>query len=407
MKNYVSLQQKYLIGTYPNRGKTFVRGEGVYLINEKGDRYLDLMSNYGTTIFGYRDPRITRSLSGQMEELPSLHGSFTNDTRALTAQALVKRCGGGAAQVFFSNSGAEAVEAALKFAVLATDRKKFICCRNGYHGKTLGALSATDNQKFTAAFQPLLWEFRFANFNDLAELDKILDDETAAFIVEPIQGEGGVQVPDAGYLKGAAKLCANHGVLFILDEIQTGVGRTGYFLASESEDLAFDILCLGKGLAGGFPVGATLVSSEVGSKIPRGAHTSTFGGNPVACAGILETLKILDEAMMAEIRSVGEYFFHELKRINSPLILGLKGRGLMIGLKVGYSRDSLLKALQREKILAIPAGKDVIRFLPPYIIEKKHVDHTVSVLKNILEDLALQVRPDGLIGPLSMRRSLK
>ena len=218
------LQKKYVVNTYPDRGVTFVKGDGVFLHDISGQKYLDLMTNYGVNIFGYGHPEITRCLLDQMKRLITLHGSFNNDMRAEAAHALIKRCGGGLSQVYFSNSGAEANEAALKFAVLATGKKKFISCKGGYHGKTLGALSATAGKKYRMPFEPLLWNFQHIEYNNLSQLEAALDDHTAAFIVEPIQGENGIDVPDPGYIRQAKELCQSRNVLVILDEVQTGTG---------------------------------------------------------------------------------------------------------------------------------------------------------------------------------------
>ncbi len=385
MKNYLFLQQQFVVNTYVNRGLTLVKGEGVYLYDEKGTKYLDLMSNYGVNIFGHSHPVITKRLSDQLSKLTVLHGSFTGDTRAEAAFQLVKKCGGGLAQVYFSNSGAEAVEAALKFAVLATGKKKFISTNHGYHGKTLGALSATSGDKYKKMFAPLLWNFEFVEHGNIKSLEKAIDPEVAAFIVEPIQGEGGIYTPQPDYLKKVRELCTKHNIVLILDEIQTGCGRTGTFLASQKSEINYDIVCMGKGLAGGLPVGATLVSKEIAAKIPKQIHTSTFGGNPLSCAGIIATLELLNEEMMNHVTETGEYFIRELKKIQSPLITDVRGQGLMIGVEIKDKRNEILKALQQKNILVIPAGEDVVRFLPPFIIQKEHIDEAIKVFESALK----------------------
>ncbi len=388
MKDYLLLQKKYLVPTYSNRGLTLVEGEGVYLKDVCGEMYLDLMTNYGVNIFGHVHPLITRRLTDQLRRLTTLHGSFANDTRAEAVQRLVNRCGGGLSQAFVSNSGAEANEAALKFAVLATGKRKFIRCWNGYHGKTLGSLSATDGKKYREPFEPLLWHFTAVAYDDLSELEAALDHETAAFIVEPVQGESGVRVPREGYLESAAEMCRSKGALLILDEVQTGVGRTGFFLASDFERSTYDIITLGKGLAGGIPVGATLVSESVAEKIPRSSHTSTFGGNPLAAAGILAVLDLLDDERLAHILKVGGYLLEGLRSMRSDLVVEARGAGLMLGLEVRERRDEVLKELQRARILAIPAGENVIRLLPPYILEKAHVDVALDKIARVFSVLS-------------------
>lgn len=381
------LQKKYVVNTYPDRGVTFVKGEGVFLHDISGQKYLDLMTNYGVNIFGYNHPQITQCLLNQMKRLITLHGSFNNNMRAEAAQALIKRCGGGLSQVYFSNSGAEANEAALKFAVLATGKKKFISCKGGYHGKTLGALSASAGEKYRMPFEPLLWDFQHIEYNNLSQLEAALDDHIAAFIVEPIQGENGVNVPDPGYIRQAKELCQSRNVFIILDEVQTGAGRTGYFLASQTEEISYDIVCLGKGLAGGLPVGATLVSPSISENIPKFSHTSTFGGNPLVGAGIMVTLKLLDENMLFQIRKTGKSFKDGLKKIKSDHIVTIKGKGLMLGIEVNSVRDEILKSLQKEKVLACPAADNVVRFLPPYILEDNHVDQALDTINRVFSTL--------------------
>lgn len=383
------LQQKYLVNTYHNRGLTFVSGDGSYLIDNKGDRYLDLMTNYGVNIFGHSSSSINEMLIRQLTRLPVLHGSFGNDARAQAAMRLVKRCGRQLSRVYFCNSGAEAVEAALKFAVLATGKKNFLACRNGFHGKTLGALSATSEESYREPFEPLLWTFQAIDYDDTNQLAAAIDDRTAAIIVEPIQGEGGIIVPGNNYLKNVKEVCVAKNILMIIDEMQTGVGRTGQFLESDRGGMSYDILCLGKGLAGGMPVGATVVSENISEKIPKGIHTSTFGGNPLAAAGILATLDLLTDDLLIYIKKTGEYFLNRLQSIESELVSQVRGRGLMIGVEVKRKRDEILQHLQRERILAAPAAQNVIRFLPPYIIERSQVDLVIEKLEkifNVLED---------------------
>jgi len=387
MSASLAMQQKFMLNVYPNRGLDFRRGEGVYLISAGGDRYLDMMSNYGISILGYNYPAVNEALIRQLHDLPALHCSFGNDMRALASRRLVQRIQRRAGQVYWSNSGAEAVEAALKLAVMATGKKRFVACTNGYHGKTLGALSATDGDKYRRSFEPLLWEFSRIPFDDPSALDQALDNETAAFIVEPIQGEGGIMVARDGYLRSVREICTAHKALLILDEIQTGTGRTGTFLASAREGIEADVVCLGKGLAGGLPVGATVVSAEVASRAARSSHTSTFGGNPLACAGVNAVLDYLEDAELQRIASLGLHFHRELDCLGDARITAVRGRGLMIGAVLGGCRDEVLKGLQHEKVLAIPAGSDVVRFLPSYIIEKAHIDRTVEALRTVLQKL--------------------
>jgi acetylornithine/LysW-gamma-L-lysine aminotransferase len=373
---------------YANRGLTLVRGEGGHLISDTGDRYLDLATNYGVNIFGYGNPTLENAIVDQWRTLPTLHGSFANDVRAAVSEALARRVDRVApGVVYWSNSGAEAIEAALKFAAMATGRKRFVACEGGYHGKTLGALSATWGEKYRAPFEPLLWEFAHVPYGDAAALEAALDARTAAVLVEPIQGESGIIVPPAAYLSAARQACSAHGVLFILDEVQTGSGRTGRFLAAEHEGVAADIVCLGKGLAGGVPVGATVMTRAVAAHLARGSHSSTFGGNPLALAGVRFVLDALDDALLAHVAATGVAFLAALRTLDHELIVEVRGRGLMLGLAVRERRDEILRGLQKLRVLAIPAGGDVVRFLPPYTIEPPHIERAVTALRNVLRRL--------------------
>lgn len=376
--------KNYLITSYPDRGVVFEKGEGIYLIDREGKRYLDLGSNYGVSVFGYNHPRIIPALIDQMGKLITLHGSFGSQVRNTAAKELVKKCGGKMSRVFFSNSGSEAIEGALKFVKLASGKSKFVALSGSYHGKTLGALSATSGDKYRDSFKPLIWEFSHVSINDNKTLDTQLTSDTAAFILEPVQGEGGIHLFSKEDIFFVQKLCKERNILIIVDEIQTGVGRTGTFLASEQYGLEPDVVCLAKGIAGGIPVGVTLVSEEIAQKIPIHVHTSTFGGNPLACAGILAVLKEFEDGrLLKHITGIGEYFLSKLKQLEHPKIKDTRGIGLMLAIELFENATPILKALQMEKFIVIPAGSNIVRFLPPYLITKKEIDTTMNVLKKI------------------------
>jgi len=384
MTDYVALQQRFHIDLYASRGLSLLEGNGARLRDSRGDLYLDMMSGYGTACLGYRHPRLEEAVTRQWQRLPFLHGSFASDVRARAAQTLVKRCGPAYHRLYWSNSGAEAVEAALKFAVLATGKRHFVACRGGYHGKTLGALSATHAGKYREPFLPLLWDFDHVPYGDERALEKALGEDTAAFIVEPVQGESGVILPPAGYLREALELCRRRGVLLILDEVQTGCGRTGAFLRSQVEGLDGDILCLGKALAGGLPVGATLVSATVNAFLARSLHSSTFAGSPLVCAAVLAVLEALDAWRMEHVCSLGGYFRRGLAELVGPLAGEVRGLGLMVAIEVGSRRNEVLRRLQHDfRILAIPAGEGAVRFLPPYVIGRAEVDSVLAALGEI------------------------
>jgi acetylornithine/LysW-gamma-L-lysine aminotransferase len=378
------ISHSYLVASYPNRRVSFVRGEGVYLFTREGEKYLDMGSNIGVSIFGYGHPRITEALTEQLRQLPSLHGSLGSEVRERAAERLVGACGGRLARVFFSNSGTEAIEAALKFARLATGKTHFIAMAHGYHGKTLGALSATDGEKYRDPFLPLVWDFSHVPFGDIGALRAQVREDTAAILIEPIQGEGGIRLGVPEYFAALQTLCNEKKVLLIVDEIQTALGRTGTFLAGEQYGLTPDILCLGKGLAGGVPVGATLVSETIAQKIPVHVHTSTFGGNPLACAGIVAVLgEFSDGKVFHHVREIGGYFLSQLRTLRHPQIVDIRGRGLMIGMELRENVTPTLQALQQRHIIAVPAGSNILRFLPPYLVGEKEIDEVMGALREI------------------------
>jgi len=382
--NKTNDSKNYLIALYPNRGITFTKGNGVYLYDQNGETYLDLGSNYGVNIFGYNHPSITKALQRQLNNLVNLHCSFNSHVRTQAAENLLKATNGRLSRIFFSNSGAEAIEAALKFARLATGKSHFIAMKNAYHGKTLGALSATGGDRYRNPFLPLLWNFTHVSFGDIEELQCSISSNTAAIMIEPVQGEGGIHVAPQEFYSQLQDICLRRNILLIVDEIQTGGGRTGTFLAGQQFGLNPDILCLGKGIAGGIPIGVTLVTREISSKIPMLIHTSTFGGNPLACAGILAVLKELENGkVFDEVKELGRYFLDQLKSINTPKIIEVRGLGLMIGMELEENATPILRALQQDRIIALPAGSNIVRFLPPLTITKNELDKAISTLKRI------------------------
>ena len=327
-------KNNFLLSLYKRIGPIFVKGKGSWLWDKNGNKYLDLFPGWGVGILGHCHPRIVKTISGQAKKLIHLPNNLYHQWQDVLAKEIIRNCFNG--KVFFANSGAEAVEAAIKFSRLYGRRRRFeiITMRNSFHGRTFGALSCTGQDKYKLPFRPLLPLAKEARFNDFNDFKKKVTKKTVGLIIELIQGEGGVCLPDPGYLRQVFKICRKNRVLLIMDEIQAGLGRTGSFLASCQEVDSYDILCLGKGLAGGIPVGATLVSSEIAASIPLSLHTSTFGGNPLAAAGILAVLNLLDESRMAHVRRIGDYFLGQLKLFKSSFIQEVRGRGVMLGVEI-------------------------------------------------------------------------
>lgn len=387
------IQQKNMVGTYPNRNLTFVSGEGVYLVDEKGNKYLDMTSNYGVNVLGHSNKAIRNALHKQIDNLTTLHCSFNNDTRSRAMLKLVQRVKSvGVSKVYWSNSGAEAVEAAIKFAITHTGKERFVCAKNGYHGKTLGALSMTSSGggKYRKPFKNILLEVDEVEFSNIDSLRETISQEHAAVILEPVQGEAGVMIPDKDYLLEVSRLCKEKNVLLIIDEIQTGIGRTGTFINVEKYNgFSCDILCMAKGIGGGIPVGATIISEEVNSNIPKGLHTNTFGGNPLSMSGVLATMEYFESSdVLSNVRKVGEYFTEQLlgiQKIYSEIVTNISSIGLMIGVEVNIDPLIIVKSFQQKGVLVAPTSSNRFRFLPPLIITKEQVDEVISKFNSILE----------------------
>lgn len=384
-REFVCLEDQFEIHLYKKRDITLVRGEGMYLFDATGESYLDMMSNYGVAILGHSHPAIHAAIVKQAGTLISCHQSFYNDARAEFIAALQPLLPDRSWRISFSNSGAEAVEAALKYARAATGRQRFVANKRAYHGRSLGALSVTGEQKHRTPFAPLL-ECTHVPFGDLDAVEGCLAG-AAAIIVEPIQGESGVRPVSDAYLRGLRALCDESGALFICDEVQTAF-RTGKTWCFEHSGIIPDIFVLSKPLANGLPIGVTVVSEAVAGSLPSGSHGSTFGGNPVVCAAAAATLTAVGEPGFNEhVADMGELLQSRLRAIHHPMIREVRGRGLMVATELKRNISSVLHSLQQRGVLAIPAGSTTIRFLPPLIIEQEHVHAAVDTLEQVLKEL--------------------
>ncbi|MCH7759335.1 aminotransferase class III-fold pyridoxal phosphate-dependent enzyme [Patescibacteria group bacterium] len=379
--NIQAIENQHLIPVYAKRDIALVKGRGVFLFDEHNKKYLDLTSNYGVNVLGYSNKNYQRALKKQLSRLSSVHSSFYNDTRAKFLAKLHSLIP--LTHSFISNTGSESIEVAIKFARLVTKKKQIISAQGGYHGRTIGALSATFIPKYQRLFTPLAPGFKRVVFNDIDELKQVINGDTAAVLLEPIQGEAGVIIPTIGYLRKVKKLCQNNNILLILDEIQTGL-RTGHWLASEYFKVKPDILCLSKGLGNGFPIAVTAVSKKIAQQISRGSHGTTFGGSPLACAAGLATLEEIDNNKLLEnSKQVGKYFLNNLKQIKSPLIREVRGLGLMIAIELKRKAGPYVKKLQADGILVM-LHQNLIRVLPPLIISRSEVDQSIKKFKKIL-----------------------
>jgi LysW-gamma-L-lysine/LysW-L-ornithine aminotransferase len=373
-----------LIGLYAKRDIALVRGRGTRLWDSEGKEYLDLYSNYGVNILGHAHPAVSAAIKEQVDILTNCHSSFYNDARARFLTVLGELAPADLTRAFLSSSGAEAIEAALKFARVATGRTKVVATRRAYHGRTLGALAATADKKYRDPFLPLMEGFSHVPYDDSDALGAAVDEGTAAIILEPIQGEGGIYVPGDDYLPAAREIARRAGALLILDEVQSAF-RTGTLFACERVGVTPDILCVSKGIANGFPLGLTLVTEEVAARIPPGSHGTTFGGNPLACAAGTATLTaIRDEGRLAQATRVGDYFLGQLRALGSPKIRDVRGRGLMIGVELKERATKYLRGLQERGVICLSAGATTLRFLPPLLLTEEEVDRAVATLGELL-----------------------
>jgi LysW-gamma-L-lysine/LysW-L-ornithine aminotransferase len=365
---------------YNKRDITLVRGEGMYLWDSEGKRYLDMMSNYGVAILGHAHPAVTHAIREQAGLLISAHQSFYNDQRSRFLETLARFLPPDLRHLSFANSGAEANEAALKFARLATGRQCFVSTKRGYHGRTFGALSVTGEPKHATPFAPLLEGCVQVPFGDLDAAREALQG-AAAMILEPVQGESGVRVASVEYLRGLRTVCDEVGALLILDEVQTAF-RTGRTWCWEHSGVKPDIMTLSKPLANGLPIGITAASGQVAEAVGPGSHGTTFGGNPLVCAAGVATLEIIGEPGFNErVARLGQAFLDGLRAVRHPGIREVRGLGLMIAAELKSSVSPVLQRMQAAGVLAISAGKTNVRFLPPLIAEEEHVSEAIRVFE--------------------------
>jgi len=384
MKDYMEMEASHSAGVIPKREVVIVRGEGARLWDDRGREYIDCVGGHGTANVGHSNPVVAAALEEQARRLLSCPEIFYNDRRAELLTLLAEITPPGLDRAFLCNSGAEAVEAALKFARVATGRTDFVAANRGFHGRTFGALSATWNPKYRKPFEPLVPGFQHVPYGDLGAMETAVGDGTAAVILEVVQGEGGVRPGGGDYLKGVQELCQRKGALFIVDEIQTGMGRTGRMFACEHHDLRPDMLCMAKSMAGGVPMGAVALGEGVG-KLPPLSHGSTFGGNPLACAAALAAIRyVRDERLPERAREMGQHVLERLHSMDLKPIREVRGLGLMIGIEVRKKATPYLKALMEKGVLALPAGPTVIRLLPPLVITRREMDTVLDRLGEVL-----------------------
>ena len=379
----IDIENKHTSGLYTKQPFVIVRGQGASLWDTDGNEYIDCSSGHGVANLGHAHPKVAAAIAEQATKLVTLFETFPNDQRAALMEKLTALTPG-LDRVFFCNSGTEAVEAAIKFSRVSTGRTGIIAAMRGFHGRTMGSLSATWNKKYREAFEPLVPDYSHVPYNNIDALEKMVSDKTAAVILEPVQGEGGVYPADPAYMEAVRELCTERGALLVMDEVQTGFGRTGKIFAYQHYGITPDILCVAKSLAGGIPMGAVLLGPAVKNLAP-GLHGSTFGGNPLSCAAAVAALTVIEEENLPQQSAEkGKYLIEKIRALNLPIVREVRGLGLMVGIELKQKVAPYIKALQEKRIIALNAGLTTIRLLPPLVITYEQLDKVVAALAEVL-----------------------
>lgn len=394
MQEYIDEAEQYLLHMYNRYPVVFDHGDGVYLYDTNGKEYLDFVAGIAVFALGYNNKRFNDAVKAQTDKILHTSNYYYNVPAIEAAKAVVKASG--MDRVFFTNSGAEAVEGAIKVArkyAFLKDGKtdhEIIAMNHSFHGRTFGALSVTGNPKYRESFEPMIGNVKFAEINNLESVKALVNDKTCAIICETLQGEGGITPASEEFLKGLRKICDEKGALLILDEIQCGMGRTGYMYCWQKYGVKPDVMTTAKALGGGVPVGAFLVTEEVAkNSLVAGDHGTTYGGNPLAGAAIVETFKIFEEEHIVEnAAKVGDYLYNKLEEIKDayPEIIEHRGMGLMQGLVFDKPVKDIINSALSKGLVLINAGSEIVRFLPPLIVNEEDVDKMVAILKEAIED---------------------
>ena len=382
-------EDQYMGNLYQRFPVTIEKGVGAHVWDVDGKEYIDCMGGYGVALVGHQNQRVNNAIKEQVDKIITVHSSLYNKTREEFLKTLIGLTPKGLTQVHLNNSGAEAIEAAMKFARKFTGKKGMVAMKGSYHGKSFGALSLTFNPKYRKAFAPLVEKVSFASYGDIESLRSVIDDDTAFVILEPIQGESGIIVAPDGFLQEVRKLCDEKGILLIFDEIQAGLGRTGRLWACDHWNTVPDILCLAKGIAGGVPMGATVVRPDILDSMGKGEHSSTFGGNPISCAAGTAALKALTEdGLIENSEKMGKMFKEGLEKLKEKhnIIREIRGKGLMIGIEMKFEVRDILMGLIKEGVLMLYSGRNILRILPPLVISEEDVTKVLHALDSVLSE---------------------
>jgi len=380
-------EDQYLGNLYQRFPVTIEKALGSHVWDTDNNEYIDCMGGYGVALVGHRNERVVNAIKSQIEKVITVHSSFYNKTREEFLQTLIGIAPAGLSQVHLNNSGAESVEAGIKFARKFTGRKGMVAMKGSYHGKSMGALSLTFNPKYRESFKPLVEKVTFSPYGDIDALQTAVDKDTAFVILEPIQGESGIHVPPDGFLQDDRKVCDENESLLVFDEIQSGLGRTGRMWASEHWKTIPDIMCLAKGIAGGVPMGVTLVRPDILSVMKKGEHSSTFGGNPLACAAGTATLQALtQDGLVENAKNMGEKFLRGLNDLKSKhkIIREIRGKGLMIGVELKFEVKDILMEGIKKGLLLLYSGRNILRLLPPLVMSDEDVTKSLQILDVLL-----------------------
>ncbi len=381
-------EDEFMGNIYQRFPVTVERGLGTHVWDINGKEYIDCMGGYGVALVGHRNPRVVKALQDQLEKIITVHSSLYNKTREVFLENLIKITPKRLSQVYLNNSGTEAVEAAIKFARKFTGKSGMIAMNGSYHGKSFGSLSLTFNPKYRKSFEPLVEKVSFSPFGDIDALRLAVNSDTSFIILEPIQGESGIHVAPEGFLQDVRKLCDEKGILLIFDEIQAGLGRTGKMWAGEHWNTTPDIMCLAKGIAGGVPMGATLVRPDILACISKGEQSSTFGGNPLSCAAGTATIQALtQDGLVDNAAKMGKKFREGLERLKEKhtIIREIRGKGLMIGVEMKFEVKDILFDGIANGVLFLYSGKNILRLLPPLVISESDIDKALEVLDVVLD----------------------
>ncbi len=374
-------EDSFIANTFWKRPVTLVRGSGAKVWDSTGKEYVDCSCGYGVALLGHCNPRVVEAIKRQAEKLLTCHGSFYNDAREECLSKLAKIKPDGTDKVFISNSGAETVETAIKLCRKYTNKRGIVAMVNGYHGKTMGALSLTWAPKYREPFMPLLGDVKFAPYGKAEKLEAAIDENTGAVFVEPVQGEGGINVPPPDYLKRVREICDDKGLVMVLDEVQSGFGRTGKIWAHQHFGVKPDILCSSKALGGGMPIGATFARADIMDSLKRGEHSNTFGGNPLACAacsGAIDAL--LEDGLVENAAKMGGLLKKGFSELNSNMIREVRGMGLMIGIDMRFEIMGIILEALDKGVIVLESGKTVVRLLPPLTINEHEAEKVVQVV---------------------------